>query len=124
MRSIIIVLLAIFSFFAHGADVMTVYVNPAKAKEFQVKLAANPTTGYQWNVKSYDHNILELADSKFIPPNTKLIGAGGEMVYTFKLVEGKTLPKSTQLEFIYARSWEPNSGNSQEVTVQFSQKSQ
>ncbi len=123
MRSIIIFLLAVCSFWVHGADVMTVYVNPANTKEFQVKLAANPTTGYQWSVKSYDQSILELADSKFIPPNTKLIGAGGEMVYTFKLVEGKTYPQSTQLEFTYARSWEPNSATSQEVTVQFSPKS-
>jgi inhibitor of cysteine peptidase len=123
MRSLCALLLAVYSFWVHGADIMTVYVNPEKAKQFQVKLPANPTTGFQWSIKKYDHNILELAGSLYIAPNTKLIGAGGEMVYTFKLIEGKAYPRSTKLEFTYARSWEPNTATSQQVTVEFSQSS-
>lgn len=86
---------------------------------FQVTLPSNPTTGYQWSIKSYDQTLLNLVSSKFIQPQTKLMGAGGTMLYTFELKKGVNPPKLTSLVFSYARPWEAEKGSLQTVTVNF-----
>lgn len=86
---------------------------------FEVNLAANPTTGFQWTVKNYDKNLLTLSGSKYKRPQTKLIGAGGEMVFSFTVNKEKTVPKSTKILFKYARSWETDTGKEQTVIVNF-----
>lgn len=99
-------------------DSLTVNVNK-KHTSFVVNLAANPTTGFQWTVVSYDKTLLTLSDSRYQKPNTQLIGAGGHMLFTFTLNKGKAYPKSTDLVFKYARPWEKSSGTLQNVTVNF-----
>lgn len=116
MRILVSILFFMGSLIAYGADSMTLNVD-TNSEQFQVKLPANPTTGFQWTVKHYDKTILQLSNSQYIAPQTQLMGAGGEMVFTFKLVG--TSPKSTSLEFSYARSWEPNSATLQQVNVEF-----
>ncbi|HJO92099.1 MAG TPA: protease inhibitor I42 family protein [Victivallales bacterium] len=68
---------------------------------FTILLKSNPTTGYDWHVGEYDKKIIELVKSKYTP-NSKLIGAGGSKLYTFKiLATGKA-----NLKFDYKRAWE------------------
>lgn len=116
------VLLSMFllgcSMIANSNDTLTINVD-SKQSNFTVTLKANPTTGYQWSVVKYDKKLLTLSGSQYQKPNTKLIGAGGQMVFTFTLNKGKSYPASTDMVFKYARSWEPDSATVQNVTIQF-----
>ena len=103
---------------ANAADSMTINVD-VNQPQFQVSLEANPTTGYQWSVQEYDQSFLQLSSSQFIAPTTKLIGAGGMMVYTFELINGKTYPQTTEMVFKYAQPWEPKKGSLKKVIVNF-----
>lgn len=103
----------------YAADVTTIVV-PSGKTSFQVLLSANPTTGYNWAVTHYDARLLKLVASKYTPEKTGRVGAGGTMTFTFKVVNGATVPASTPLEFRYARPWEKDSGTSKIVTVTFS----
>lgn len=85
---------------------------------FVVTLPANPTTGYQWQIKSYDKNLVTLKDSQYVKSSTA-IGGGGTMIYQFSLINGKNWPKSTSLTFTYLRPWEKNQGTDTVVTVYF-----
>jgi len=86
-----------------------VYNSPVKnievkaGQRFIIRLDANPTTGYQWQlVQPLDPNILELVSSEYRPTETKLVGAGGKEVWTFKAVgAGKA-----KLSLKYVRPWE------------------
>lgn len=69
-----------------------------------------------------DKNLLKLTSSTFEKPKTNLIGAGGQMYFTFSLQKGKSYPVSTKIQFKYARSWEPGSGEMKNVTVHFIKK--
>lgn len=91
----------------------------ASGDTFQVKLAANPTTGYQWSLKHYDKKRFKIVSSEYIAPKTQLIGAGGQMVYTFKLQEGKSYPAKTKMLFTYGRSWEPKTSENTRVVINF-----
>ena len=91
-------------------------------EQFAVTLPANPTTGYQWSLTNYDKSLLDFVNSRYIGPKTRRIGAGGQMVFTFKVNAGKVLPKSTQMTFVYARSWEPNTAKPSQITVNFSNR--
>ena len=86
---------------------------------FVVKLPANPTTGYQWSVTSYDKTLLQLIRSDYRASETKLIGAGGVMAFTFKLRSGKTYPAMTKMGFTYARPWDKTSGNLNQISIMF-----
>lgn len=90
--------------------------------QFEVTLPANPTTGYQWSLKTYDKGLLNFVEGRYRGPKTRRIGAGGQMVFTFKINAGKVLPKSTKMTFVYARSWEPNTAKPSQVTVNFSNR--
>ena len=119
MHAFIGSLLLVCCWWANAADSITMNVDPS-AKEFKVTLAANPTTGYQWSVKEYDKTLLKLKSSNYQRPQSKLIGAGGQMVYTFVLRKGQHYPQQTKMLFSYARAWEPSSATSQTVIVSFS----
>lgn len=110
----------LLSFFlsVHAANSMAINVD-SHTKQFVIKLAANPTTGYQWTVKEYDKKLLNLSSSQYVAPDKKLIGAGGEMLFTFTLNKAKVYPKCTQIMFNYARPWDPKSGTLKQVTVKF-----
>jgi len=119
MKTLIGCWLILCSVLANASDTaMTINVDLATS-QFTVKLPGNPTTGFQWTVKEYDKTILNLTDSQYLPPQTKLVGAGGNMIFTFELVKGKKYPQSTQMVFNYSRSWEPESETLKQVTVNF-----
>jgi inhibitor of cysteine peptidase len=72
-------------------------------KEFKITLRANATTGYQWVLaKAPDEKLVKLLRSEYKRPDSKLVGAGGEMVWTFQaLAAGRT-----ELGLDYVRPWE------------------
>ena len=72
-------------------------------QEFAVTLESNPTTGYRWRLaEPLDSAALELVNSEFERPETDLVGAGGEEVWTFRAKRrGETV---VRLE--YAQPWE------------------
>lgn len=86
----------------------------ATAREnFVITLNSNMTTGYHWELaKPLDKNRLELVGSKYIEPSTKLIGAGGKEVWTFKAL--KTGKATVFLKYI--RPWEKNVAPAREKT--------
>ena len=86
------------------------YLNPGepiKVKAGQilaVRMESNPTTGYGWQLsKTLDNNIV-LVTNAYIPPDSKLIGAGGHEVWTFKAIE----LGSAEISLKYVRPWEKN----------------
>ena len=118
MKAILSGFLLVCSLFAHAGNLTTMTVD-SNRPTFVVTLPANPTTGYQWTVTNYDKKIFMMIGSKFLGSRTRLMGAGGQMTFTFARVKGKSYPKSTQLLFTYARSWEPKSATLKKVTVNF-----
>lgn len=75
----------------------------ATGKEFKITLPCNATTGYQWVLtKAPDEKLVKVLRSEHKRPDSKQVGAGGAMVWTFKaLAAGKT-----ELGLDYVRSWE------------------
>ncbi len=73
-------------------------------KPFEIKLEANPTTGYKWEV-SYDKRFLRLdKESHKRDPSKPAthVGVGGITTFVFMPIRtGKTT-----MDFRYKRSWE------------------
>lgn len=118
MNRVLGFLLLGFSLIANAGTNLELNVD-AKQSSFVVTLAANPTTGYNWSVLEFDKNLLTLTSSQYQKAKNKLIGAGGQMLFTFALNKGKSYPHSTSMTFKYARSWDANSATLQKVTVNF-----
>ncbi len=110
--------LCLCSWLVHASGTMTIHVSRS-ASSFVVKLPANSTTGYQWSVAQFDKTLLDLASQQYVVPNTRMMGVGGNALFTFKLRQGESYPKSTTMLFSYARSWEQSSAKVTKVTVQF-----
>ncbi len=117
MRVVLSCLLLGISIMAY-ADDETMNVN-VTAPELVINLPANPTTGFQWSLVKYDHDLLTLSSSNYEKPKTNLVGAGGQMHYVFQIKKGKVAPASTELKFKYARSWEPKTATLKTIKVKF-----
>ena len=119
MKALLGGMLFFCSLCVNASNTVTMTVAPS-SPQFVVTLPANPTTGYQWVVTTYDKKALKLTKSIYMPPQTKLMGAGGQMTFTFAPIKGKAYPSSTQMTFTYARPWEHNkSGTVKQITVNF-----
>ena len=72
---------------------------------FVVRLAANPSTGFQWYLLS-GPNPFQLVGRKYQPRPARpgVVGAGGEEIFTFKA----TGAGSGFLRLYYIRPFEPN----------------
>ena len=72
-------------------------------EEFKLTLQCNATTGYQWVLaKAPDEKLVKLVGSEYKQLDPKLIGSGGDMVWTFRaLAEGKA-----EIGLNYIRPWE------------------
>ncbi len=70
--------------------------------KFFVRLEGNPTTGYNWQIKDYDKNIIEQVGEVDYVSESDKIGSGGHYTYNFKALS----PGTTKLELIYLREWE------------------
>jgi len=67
-----------------------------------LKLASNPTTGYDWEIVDLNGAILEQVGEVDYKSDSALIGSGGVNTYTFKTVGSGNM----QLSLVYHRSWE------------------
>jgi inhibitor of cysteine peptidase len=94
----------------------------AKAPTFEVALRANPTTGYQWRIVSYDKAYFNYLESHYVSPLNHRIGAAGKMIFVFSPKKGKTKLSCTTMTFRYARAWESDTSTSQDVTIMFKVK--
>ena len=71
-------------------------------EEFDIRLPANPTTGFRWQVGSLDENIVRLVDSRYERTAPDPLGAGGTTVFTFVGVE----KGRGNISLVYVRPWE------------------
>jgi len=69
-----------------------------------IKLPCNPTTGYEWQLKSVSRKIATpVGEVEFQKSEAKgLLGSGGTCVLTLKGVK----PGKTKVVLVYRRSWE------------------
>lgn len=67
-----------------------------------IALAANPTTGYTWEVAAGDEHIIRLEGEPDYQAESAAIGAGGVMTLHFRTGN----PGQTILKLVYHRPWE------------------
>jgi inhibitor of cysteine peptidase len=103
---------------SNAAHPYTIDIKP-DASQFTITVPANPTTGFLWTVTKYEKNIFQQSHSSYIAPNTKRIGAGGKMVFTFTCRKGKKLPHSTRVLLRYARPWDKTTASVTKIVVNF-----
>jgi inhibitor of cysteine peptidase len=90
----------------------TIRLEPSQ--ELVVTLASNPSTGFRWILSEEpDPGILELVGSTYVEPETDLLGAPGEEVWTLRAVE----PGRTSFVLRYERSSGERSGAPFELAV-------
>jgi inhibitor of cysteine peptidase len=78
-------------------------ITAAAGQEFKITLQCNPTTGYQWQLaKPPDAKLVKLLRSEYKPSESKLLGAGGQMLWKFQAIE----EGRTELRLDYIRPWE------------------
>jgi inhibitor of cysteine peptidase len=118
MKTLLGILLLLISCVSAANEVLTLNV-PTAQTQFVVTLPANPTTGFQWQVLDFDKELLTLSASTYQKNTSKLIGSGGQMLFTFTLNKGKVYPQQTKMTFSYSRQWESHSGTEQHVEVNF-----
>lgn len=94
----------------------------ASCSRFEVKLPANPSTGFLWTLDSYDTERFTYLETEYIAAPTTRMGTSGTRIFYFKPKEGINCPESTTLRFLYGRSWESDSNSSTEVIVHFDQQ--
>lgn len=76
---------------------------------FIIKLKSNPTTGYTWQLHDYDKTLITPVRHRYVAPDTKLMGAPGFDLWTFKVKpEAFVVPHRTSLRLVYVRPWEEN----------------
>lgn len=75
--------------------------------QFLITFPANPTTGYEWKIISYDQRQLRLLKSQYMTPDkTKMMGAAGKMIYEFEIRDTAVYPVNSIILFQYARPWD------------------
>jgi inhibitor of cysteine peptidase len=85
------------------------YLNPGEpiqvkaGQKFIIRMESNPTTGYGWKLsKALDEKVVQFVTNAYIPPDSKLCGAGGHELWTFKAIE----PGQVDISLKYVRPWE------------------
>lgn len=70
---------------------------------FEIRLAANPTTGYSWSLEGRETlQGIEPVENAYIPDQPARVGSGGVERWLFRV----TAAGRTTLRFRYARPWE------------------
>ena len=75
----------------------------AVGQTFVITLASNVTTGYHWELAaSLNQEVVELVSSEYKASETKLVGVGGQEIWTFRAVgRGQII-----INLKYVRPWE------------------
>ncbi|MDD2729918.1 protease inhibitor I42 family protein [Malikia sp.] len=76
-------------------------ISVSKGEAFVIELAANPTTGYEWQ-PDFDPAVLKLAGRELVRPGSA-VGEGGVEHFRFESLAAG----ATRLSFAYRRGWEP-----------------
>jgi inhibitor of cysteine peptidase len=86
-------------------DMATVYMN--RSSLITVRLAENPSTGFQWNLTTTSG--LSIIKDEYIPTDTsgKVVGSGGTHIWDIST----DMIGELKIQAIYKRSWEPTTGN-------------
>jgi hypothetical protein len=85
-----------------------------------VTLTGNATTGYQWFAQNYNHDLLNLESSRYVPSASALAGAGGKTIFTFSIdPRFYDAAQTTTATFVYQQAWNVSS-NPTTTTVVFS----
>jgi len=78
-------------------------VNTKPDHEITATLPSNPTTGYQWQLmKPLAEGTVKLVRHMYRPPQTGLVGAGGQEIWIFRT----TGLGETEIALGYIRPWE------------------
>ncbi|OGV29733.1 MAG: hypothetical protein A3E88_04090 [Legionellales bacterium RIFCSPHIGHO2_12_FULL_35_11] len=85
--------------------------------EFTIYLPSNPTTGFLWTVSDYDKSLFEFVNNQYISSKIGIPGAGGNTLFTFKLIKLTNYPSNAVIKFKHSRSWEPDTATYKAVTV-------
>lgn len=118
----------IFSLILAGASTMSFADNNInqnirlndQQQTVDITLPANATTGYQWFVQSYSHDLLSLQNYRYSAPTTKLVGSGGNAIFTFSVdPRFYDAPQITTVSFVYEQPWNPGQ-NTSSATVTIS----
>jgi inhibitor of cysteine peptidase len=65
-------------------------------------MESNPTTGYGWQISKANEKVVQFVTNAYMPPDSKLMGAGGHEVWTFQAIGAGQADISMQ----YVRPWE------------------
>jgi predicted secreted protein len=76
------------------------HISVSKGEAFVIELAANPTTGYEWQ-PDFDPAALKLAGREFVRSGAA-VGEGGAERFRFESLAAG----ATRLAFAYRRGWE------------------
>ena len=75
-----------------------------KGDRLEITLPANPTTGFQWEIKTVNTDMLHpVGEPKFVP-SSNAAGSGGTVALSFEA----TASGQTKLELIHHRPFEKN----------------
>lgn len=76
----------------------------APGESFEIRLAANPTTGFAWELGApLDGDVVRSVATTYAPKEGGAVGAGGISRWTFEGVG----PGRTSIVLVYRRPWEP-----------------
>lgn len=82
-----------------------------ESPQFTIKLKSNPTTGFSWYLREYNSRLISPVKHGFEHPNTKLIGAPGYELWTFKVKpDAFVVPQQLMIKMIYARPFSTDGG--------------
>lgn len=74
----------------------------AAGEEFDIRLPANPSTGFRWQVGSIDDKVVRLVDTRYEPTASDALGAGGTDVFSFVgVATGRG-----DIKLVFLRPWE------------------
>ena len=103
MKIFAIIAVALLLASAGFAEQISGVIETKVGDTFMITLGSNGTTGYEWQIaEPINKSLLEFKGSKYIAPETKLVGAPGKEEWTFKAIAaGKA-----GVLFKYVRPWE------------------
>lgn len=78
----------------------------ADRPSFTLKLKSNPTTGFSWFLRDENTDFIVVQKHTFQKPDSKLAGAPGFELWTFKLKPSAFIvPRQLTLRLVYTRPW-------------------
>ena len=78
-----------------------------------ITVQSNRTTGFMWFLTNYDSELIQPMAHKYVAKKTKLVGAGGYEIWTFKVKKtGFVAPQISNITLQYNRPWEMQPGKS------------